>query len=236
MYGKAANNRVYCRIGTGWFGSMEFVDGRDHIQRQRSTNKSCVYDGTHCWALIPAPYASAIGQPESGGLLQGRIRVLSIAQAFGYSSLVLGASAAALLATTASISGTRWRTISGEHSPTSCSPSRTGRRRGDFFGPFRDVFDYGSKMPWPGKIYANVHVVDQWSADQGQSTSSRANKRPSCSFQWRLPAVKTCRAISPSFSRAIAWTSRSHAPSASLISYVHRGFWKRAVTRSKRWS
>lgn len=39
-----------------------------------------------------APYAPEMGQPESGDLLQQRIhRVLSIARAFGYSSLVLGA-------------------------------------------------------------------------------------------------------------------------------------------------
>lgn len=39
-----------------------------------------------------APYAPAIGQPESGNLLQKRIhRVLAIAKAFGHSALVLGA-------------------------------------------------------------------------------------------------------------------------------------------------
>src|SRR5262249_47998053 len=39
-----------------------------------------------------APYAPAIGQPEAGDLLQRRIhRVLSIARAYGYVALVLGA-------------------------------------------------------------------------------------------------------------------------------------------------
>ena len=39
-----------------------------------------------------APYAPRVGQPESGNLLQKRIsRVLAIARAYGYSSLVLGA-------------------------------------------------------------------------------------------------------------------------------------------------
>jgi uncharacterized protein (TIGR02452 family) len=39
-----------------------------------------------------APYVPEIGQPEAGDLLQKRIhRVLAIAQAFGYSTLVLGA-------------------------------------------------------------------------------------------------------------------------------------------------
>jgi len=39
-----------------------------------------------------APYAPAIGQPESGDLLQRRIhRILAIARANGYPELVLGA-------------------------------------------------------------------------------------------------------------------------------------------------
>ncbi len=39
-----------------------------------------------------APYAPHVGQPESGDLLEKRIhRVLSIARAYGYSTLVLGA-------------------------------------------------------------------------------------------------------------------------------------------------
>lgn len=56
-------------------------------------------DGTQLtrpWLLsfitCAAPYAPKIGQPEAGDLLQIRIhRVLEIARAFGYSSLVLGA-------------------------------------------------------------------------------------------------------------------------------------------------
>ena len=39
-----------------------------------------------------APYAPSVGHPMSGDLLRGRIvRVLSIARAFGYAELVLGA-------------------------------------------------------------------------------------------------------------------------------------------------
>ena len=39
-----------------------------------------------------APYASSIGQPESGDLLQKRIhRILAVAAAYGYEALVLGA-------------------------------------------------------------------------------------------------------------------------------------------------
>jgi uncharacterized protein (TIGR02452 family) len=56
-------------------------------------------DGTELnvpWMLsfmtCAAPYAYAIGQPEAGNLLQKRIyRILEVAQALGYSTLVLGA-------------------------------------------------------------------------------------------------------------------------------------------------
>lgn len=56
-------------------------------------------DGTELespWLLsvisCAAPYAPDVGQPESGDLLQNRIRrVLQIANAWGYSSLILGA-------------------------------------------------------------------------------------------------------------------------------------------------
>lgn len=56
-------------------------------------------DGTELqypWLLsfisCAAPYAPSIGQPEAGDFLQRRIeRVLAIAQAYGYSALVLGA-------------------------------------------------------------------------------------------------------------------------------------------------
>jgi len=47
----------------------------------------------HCGFLTcAAPYAHDVGQPRSGDLLQGRIqRVLAIAEAYGYDTLVLGA-------------------------------------------------------------------------------------------------------------------------------------------------
>jgi len=45
-----------------------------------------------CFLTCAAPYAPAIGQPESGNLLHKRIhRVLAIARAYGHSALVLGA-------------------------------------------------------------------------------------------------------------------------------------------------
>ena len=47
-----------------------------------------------------APYAPSVGHPRSGDLFEQRIaRVLSIAQAYGYSELVLGAWCAAHSAT-----------------------------------------------------------------------------------------------------------------------------------------
>lgn len=56
-------------------------------------------DGTNLdqpWLLdvitCAAPFAPIVGQPESGELLERRIhRVLAIARAYGYTSLVLGA-------------------------------------------------------------------------------------------------------------------------------------------------
>ena len=45
-----------------------------------------------CFLTAAAPYAPGIGQPQSGNLLQKRIhRVLAVASAYGYESLVLGA-------------------------------------------------------------------------------------------------------------------------------------------------
>lgn len=56
-------------------------DGRELEQPWRLSFITCA-----------APYAPAIGQPESGDLLQQRIlRVLAVARAYGYSAVVLGA-------------------------------------------------------------------------------------------------------------------------------------------------
>jgi uncharacterized protein (TIGR02452 family) len=92
-----------------------------------------------------APYAPSVGHPLSGDLLEKRIaRVLSIAQAYGYSELVLGAWGCGAFGNDA------WRTASDFRSAlegtfagafsevvfaiTDWSPERR------FLGPFRDTF------------------------------------------------------------------------------------------------
>ena len=84
-----------------------------------------------------APVASRIGQSESGDLLQKRIhRVLAIAQAFRYSTLVLGAWGCGAFGNDPRRTAVDFReALENEfrgHFPTLSSPSRTGRRREDF--------------------------------------------------------------------------------------------------------
>jgi uncharacterized protein (TIGR02452 family) len=92
-----------------------------------------------------APVASRIGQPESGDLLQKRIhRVLEIAQAFGYSTLVLGAWGCGAFGNDTHRTAVDFRQaleteFRGAFSDivfaiTDWSPERK------FLGPFRDVF------------------------------------------------------------------------------------------------
>jgi uncharacterized protein (TIGR02452 family) len=92
-----------------------------------------------------APYAYAIGQPESGDLLQQRIhRVLAIARAYGYSALVLGAWGCGAFGNDASRTAVDFRQaleneFRGAFSDivfaiTDWSPER------NFLRPFRDVF------------------------------------------------------------------------------------------------
>jgi len=92
-----------------------------------------------------APYAPAIGQPESADLLQKRIhRVLEIAKAYGHSSYVLGAWGCGAFANDTHRTATDFRhalenDFSGAFSDivfaiTDWSPDRK------FLGPFCDVF------------------------------------------------------------------------------------------------
>lgn len=92
-----------------------------------------------------APVATTIGQPESGDLLQKRIhRVLAIAQAFGYSNLVLGAWGCGAFGNDPRRTAIDFRSaleseFRGAFSDivfaiTDWSPERR------FLGPFRDVF------------------------------------------------------------------------------------------------
>jgi len=109
-------------------------------------------DGTELdrpWLLsfitCAAPYVPEIGQPESGDLLQKRIpRVLAIGQAFGYSTLVLGAWGCGAFGNDPRRTAIDFRSalendFSGAFSDvvfaiTDWSPERK------FLGPFRDVF------------------------------------------------------------------------------------------------
>jgi uncharacterized protein (TIGR02452 family) len=92
-----------------------------------------------------APVASKIGQPESGDLLQKRIhRVLAIAQAFGYATLVLGAWGCGAFGNDPHRTAIDFRAaLENEFQDTfsdivfaitDWSPERK------FLGPFRDVF------------------------------------------------------------------------------------------------
>ena len=109
-------------------------------------------DGTELpdpWLLsfitCAAPYAPAIGQPRAGDLLQQRIdRVLAIAQAYGYATLVLGAWGCGAFGNDPRRTATDFRqALENGYSAafpevvfaiTDWSPQRR------FLGPFRDVF------------------------------------------------------------------------------------------------
>jgi uncharacterized protein (TIGR02452 family) len=92
-----------------------------------------------------APYAPGIGQPEAGDLLQRRIhRVLAVAQAYSYSTLILGAWGCGAFGNDPHRTALDFRQaleneFSGAFSEivfaiTDWSPERR------FLGPFRDVF------------------------------------------------------------------------------------------------
>lgn len=109
-------------------------------------------DGTalsHPWQLsfltCAAPYAPAIGQPESGDLLQQRIlRVLAIARAYGYAALVLGAWGCGAFANDPDRTARDFRqalehAVDGAFSEVVFAISDWSPER-RFLGPFRDVF------------------------------------------------------------------------------------------------
>lgn len=109
-------------------------------------------DGTELpqpWLLsfitCAAPYAPTIGQPQSGDLLQKRIhRILAIAKAYGYSTLVLGAWGCGAFANDTHRTALDFRqaletTYSGAFSNIVFAISDWSPER-KFLGPFRDVF------------------------------------------------------------------------------------------------
>ena len=92
-----------------------------------------------------APYAPAIGQPASGDLLQKRInRVLAIVQAYGYSTLVLGAWGCGAFANDPDRTARDFRDaleneFAGAFSDVVFAITDWSKER-RFLGPFRDVF------------------------------------------------------------------------------------------------
>lgn len=110
LRGARAQEETICRSSALYHTLVDDRMYSEHLKRSRSDSTDwAIYspdvpvfrtdDGTELeepWLLsvvtCAAPYAKDIGQPESGDLLQQRIhRVLAIANAYGYSSLVLGA-------------------------------------------------------------------------------------------------------------------------------------------------
>ena len=109
-------------------------------------------DGTNLdspWLLsfitCAAPYAPSVGQPASGDLLQLRIhRVLEIAQAYGYTDLVLGAWGCGAFANDTKRTAMDFRealegTFQGVFSQVVFAITDWSAQR-KFLGPFRDVF------------------------------------------------------------------------------------------------
>lgn len=110
LHGARAQEETLCRSSALYHTLVDDRMYAEHLKRPLSDSTDwAIYspnvpvfrtdDGTELeepWLLsfitCAAPYAPDIGQPESGDLLQKRIhRVLEIAHAYGYSSLVLGA-------------------------------------------------------------------------------------------------------------------------------------------------
>lgn len=109
-------------------------------------------DGTELeepWLLdivtCAAPYAPRVGQPDSGNLLQKRIlRVLKVAQFYGYSSLILGAWGCGAFENDVDRTAKDFRSAlenefdkAFEHVVFAIADWSSNRK---FLGPFRDVF------------------------------------------------------------------------------------------------
>ena len=143
----------------------------------------------HPWLLsfitCAAPVASRIGQPEAGDLLQKRIhRVLAIAQAYGYSTLVLGAWGCGAfhndtIRTAMDFRHALENEFTGAFSDvvfaiTDWSPERK------YLGPFRDVFSAG----W--FLNPRCHVI---------SDRPRIQATPVCGYH--IPKSRSTSSILP---------------------------------------
>jgi uncharacterized protein (TIGR02452 family) len=161
--GARAQEEVLCRSSALYRTLVNDRMYEEHAKRRRPDSTDwAIYspdvpvfrndDGTELnqpWLLsfitCAAPVAIKIGQPEAGDLLQQRIqRVLAIAQAFGYSTLVLGAWGCGAFGNDPNRTAVDFREaleneFRGAFSDvvfaiTDWSPERR------FLGPFRDVF------------------------------------------------------------------------------------------------
>ena len=161
--GARAQEEVLCRSSALYLALVDDPMYEYHAQRPRPDSTDwAIYspdvpvfredDGTELdqpWLLTfvtsAAPYAPAIGQPESGDLLQKRIlRVLAIASAYGHRTLVLGAWGCGAFGNDTHRTAADFRRalesdFAGSFSyvvfaVTDWSPNRR------FLGPFRDAF------------------------------------------------------------------------------------------------
>jgi uncharacterized protein (TIGR02452 family) len=161
--GARAQEEVLCRSSALYQTLIDDQMYAEHRKRRRPDSTDwAIYspdvpvfrkdDGTELdqtWLLsfitCAAPVASRIGQPESGDLLQKRIhRVLSIAKAFDYSTLVLGAWGCGAFGNEPHRTAVDFRhalenDFSGAFSDIVFAITDWSTER-KFLGPFRDVF------------------------------------------------------------------------------------------------
>lgn len=163
LYGARAQEEVLCRSSALYQTLVGDLMYQEHAKRELPDSTDWVIyspdvpvfrsdNGTELsapWLLsfltCAAPYAPTVGQPQAGNLLKRRIhRILSIAQAYGYSALVLGAWGCGAFANDPYRTAKDFRQaleneFNGAFSDvvfaiTDWSPERK------FLGPFRDIF------------------------------------------------------------------------------------------------
>jgi uncharacterized protein (TIGR02452 family) len=163
LSGARAQEEVLCRSSALYQTLIDDPMYQEHKERPRPDSTDwAIYspdvpvfrtdDGTELeriWLLsfitCAAPYAPAIGQPEAGDLLQKRIyRILTIAEAYGYSVLVLGAWGCGAFANDTHRTAIDFRRalevrFSGAFSEIVFAITDWSLER-RFLGPFRDIF------------------------------------------------------------------------------------------------
>ncbi len=164
LSGSRAQEEVICRSSGLYQTLINDKMYGEHRKRQRQDSTDWVIyspnvpvfrndDGTQLnapWLLsfmtCAAPYAYAIGQPESGDLLQKRIhRILEVAQTLGYSTLILGAWGCGAFGNDTNRAALDFRhaletDFRGAFSEVIFAITDWSEER-KFLGPFRDVFD-----------------------------------------------------------------------------------------------